>query len=285
MAIPLYTPRVNNNDDTVRLVKVCVKPGDAVRQGEIVAEVETDKANYTVEAEQDGYVLAVVPPLEETIEVGSVLMWLGATPDETPPPTMPADATPLGHAQGAGVAVAEPTLKAALLLSRHGLSAADIPAAGERLTVRDIEAFLEGRKGVGTAAPDQAGATSARSAPSPRPADSSSAMAPGASRPLSPEERGMLRTVVWQRDEAVPGYVELQYDVSAWEQAAARYQAAEKLLLNPLLQAKPRRRHWYRSSQRKHRNYPPENSERPPRLENPVSWCSRRDMHCLSCQS
>ena len=59
MPTPLYTPRVNNNDDTVRLVKVLVAPGAAVRAGDIVAEVETDKANFTVEAEQDGYVLSI----------------------------------------------------------------------------------------------------------------------------------------------------------------------------------------------------------------------------------
>jgi len=59
MPTPLHTPRVNNNDDTVRLVKLLVKAGDAVSAGQLVAEVETDKANFTVESDRDGYVLAV----------------------------------------------------------------------------------------------------------------------------------------------------------------------------------------------------------------------------------
>ena len=45
----------------------------------------------------------------------------------------------------------------------------------------------------------------------------------------------MLRTVTWQRDEAVPAYVELLYDAAAWDRIAADYQKRERLLLNPLL--------------------------------------------------
>jgi len=44
-----------------------------------------------------------------------------------------------------------------------------------------------------------------------------------------------MRTVLWQRDEAVPGYVELTYDASAWDRAATDYQKRERLLLSPLL--------------------------------------------------
>ena len=89
MPTPLRTPRVNNNDDTVRLLRVFVKPGDPVNTGDIVAEVETDKASFTVEAEQPGFVLAVVPEPAQTIEVGIVLMWLGASADESLPVASP----------------------------------------------------------------------------------------------------------------------------------------------------------------------------------------------------
>jgi pyruvate/2-oxoglutarate dehydrogenase complex dihydrolipoamide acyltransferase (E2) component len=45
----------------------------------------------------------------------------------------------------------------------------------------------------------------------------------------------MLRAVVWQRDEAVPGYVEIQYDPAPWDAWAAEWQKRQKLLLSPLL--------------------------------------------------
>ena len=58
---------------------------------------------------------------------------------------------------------------------------------------------------------------------------------PGTFEELSTNERGMMRTVLWQRQHAVPGYVEIEYDASAWDRAAADYQKQERLLLNPLL--------------------------------------------------
>src|SRR5262245_28350065 len=128
MATAIHTPRVNNNDDVVKLIRVMVKPGDWVDSGALVAEVETDKASFTVESEQDGFVLAVVPQLDDMIAVGSVLCWLGESADETPP-------------QSATVAApdrpaAEPTVKAAQLLAKHGLKASDVPASGARLSVK-----------------------------------------------------------------------------------------------------------------------------------------------------
>src|SRR5688572_14506748 len=57
MAVPIHTPRVNNNDDYVRFSHVFVSPGAAVKKGDFIAEIETDKATFTIEAEQDGYVL------------------------------------------------------------------------------------------------------------------------------------------------------------------------------------------------------------------------------------
>jgi pyruvate/2-oxoglutarate dehydrogenase complex dihydrolipoamide acyltransferase (E2) component len=205
MATPLHTPRVNNNDDTVRLVRVMVTRGDAVRAGEIVAEVETDKANFTVEAERDGYVLEVSQPVNETIDVGSVLLWIGDTADE------PVEPAPVA-AKTSRPESARPTLKAAQLLAKHRLSAAEVPFTGERLTAEDVEAFMAGRA---SAAPR--------------------GLTEGIARALTPEERGMLRAVLWHRDEAVPGYVELQYDAGGWDRAAAEYQKREGLLLSPLL--------------------------------------------------
>jgi len=78
MPTPLYTPRVNNNDDTVRLLRVMVQPGDRVAAGDIVAEVETDKASFTVEVDREGVVLGVVPQLQD--------MMLGMQVGEATPP-------------------------------------------------------------------------------------------------------------------------------------------------------------------------------------------------------
>ena len=239
MPIALRTPRINNNDDTVRLTSILVETGAAVRKGQSLAEIETDKATFEVEAEQDGYVLAILHQPGETVDVGSVLFWLGATPDDVVVPeaadVRPSSETPVSSG-------AEPTLKAALLLSEYNLTADQVPCSGHRLTAVDVESFIRQR---GLQKPK--GRTTRAEEPAPV-----LPSAPGTRTPLTPEERGMLRTVIWQRDEAAPGYVEMQYDPGPWEAWATEYQRREKLLLSPLLslmawrltQLAAENRHW-----------------------------------------
>src|SRR6516164_4337401 len=114
MAFPITAPRVNNNDDEVRLVHVYVKPGTFVNAGTAVAEIETDKATVTVEAEKDGYVLTLCDAKNGIVKVGQVLMWMGERADELPPRTVTVQT---------GGQLKAPTLRAAMLISKHGLDA------------------------------------------------------------------------------------------------------------------------------------------------------------------
>ena len=82
MPSPLHVPRVNNNDDSVRIVELRVKEGDFVKRGQILGAVETDKAVLDVAAEQDGFVLKILGQPGETANVGSVLLWLGESAGE-----------------------------------------------------------------------------------------------------------------------------------------------------------------------------------------------------------
>jgi pyruvate dehydrogenase E2 component (dihydrolipoamide acetyltransferase) len=216
MAVALRTPRVNNNDDVVRLLRVLVKRGDAVNAGDIVAEVETDKASFTVEAEHPGFVLAVLPQVQDLIDVGSVLLWLGTTPDDAVPEAAAPAERPVVNST--------PTVKAAQLLEQYGLKATDVPASEGRLSARDVDEYVKAR-----------GLRPVESGQRPPEKSGWDAAAPGTVHALTPEERGMLRTVLWQRQEAVPAYVELEYDVAAWDRLSADYQTRERLLLNPLL--------------------------------------------------
>jgi pyruvate dehydrogenase E2 component (dihydrolipoamide acetyltransferase) len=218
MATAIHVPRVNNNDDEVKLVAFQVGKSDRVSKGQIVAMVETDKAVVDVEAPDDGFVLALLGEPDNTVAVGSVLMWLGATIDATVPDqaSAPAAASPTSSA---------PTAKAAALLAKHGLDAGVIPASGERLTVADVEQYLAANpggpkaSGPSTHAPEQA--------PQPDVA--------GTLRALKSEEKGMLNTVLWHRDTAVPGYVEIEYDPRPWDDCAQAFGRQNGLLLSPLL--------------------------------------------------
>lgn len=215
-AIP--TPRVNNNDDLVRFTRAYVEPGTLVEKGQIIADIETDKASVTVEADHDGYLLAFVPPQGEMIAVGSTLAWLGSSPDEP----VPAGTPDLAVAVSGG-ATGEPTLKAALLLARLGLAAADVPASGPRLTADDVLRYAQHRRPPSPAAVHRPAAETLPELP------------PGRPVPLDVAERGMVRTVSWHRDTAVAGYVEIAFETAPWDQFSAAFQAEHGLLMSPLL--------------------------------------------------
>lgn len=215
MASPIHVPRVNNNDDEVKLVSLRVAAGEKISRGQLVAEVETDKAVMEVEAPADGFVLGVLANVDDVIAVGSVLLWMGERADET----LPAAATNTERSAQTGQ---QPTAKARQMLREHRLDASDVPAGGDRLTVDDIERFLASRgKPVAASAPTRAVETVPDIA--------------GDLRDLRSEERGMIATVTWHRDVAVAGYIELEYDPVPWEAYAKAFAERHKLLLSPLL--------------------------------------------------
>src|SRR6202165_3985828 len=137
MPNPLYVPRVNNNDDSVRVVELRVKVGEFVKRGQILGAVETDKAVLDVPAERDGYVLKILGRSGETASVGSVLLWLGEIAGEEV-----TEQAPAALVVGTAGKTERPTAKAREMLRELDLAAAAIPAVGERLTVADIEAWL-----------------------------------------------------------------------------------------------------------------------------------------------
>jgi pyruvate/2-oxoglutarate dehydrogenase complex dihydrolipoamide acyltransferase (E2) component len=216
MAVPLFTPRINNNDDTVRLTHVFVQVGAGFRRGDAIADIETDKATFTIEAEQDGYLLAVLPSPGDTISVGSILAWLGADPAE-PVPTVEAKSN-RSSSNGSDV-----SLKAAILLSQYGLDALQIPHEGERLTAADVSRYVQA-KGLKT----PSGPVSNRRQSQPPPSE-------GQRVSLTPGQRGMLKTVEWQKQEASPAYLEISYEPQRWDAYALEFQKSNRLLMNPLL--------------------------------------------------
>jgi pyruvate/2-oxoglutarate dehydrogenase complex dihydrolipoamide acyltransferase (E2) component len=219
MPHPLHVPRVNNNDDVVTIVELKVGPGDFVRRGQVVGAVETDKAVLDVEADRDGHVLALVGQLAQPAAVGSVLLWLGETADEAPPQSSDAPASTASGSRG------KPTAGARARLKALGLRAEGIPAAGERLTEGDIDTWLAAQGRPAADAPAPRAAAAPERAPD----------VAGEFEALAPEEHGMLTTVLWHRDHAAAGYIELEYDPAPWEAHAKRHAEQHRLLMPPLL--------------------------------------------------
>ena len=84
-----------------RLVKWTKKEGEAVKSGDTLAEVETDKAVMELVARADGHLIGVRVPEGKTVPVGEVVAFIGA-PGEKVDGAEPASAAPGGKGKDGG---------------------------------------------------------------------------------------------------------------------------------------------------------------------------------------
>jgi pyruvate dehydrogenase E2 component (dihydrolipoyllysine-residue acetyltransferase) len=98
----IVMPRLSDSMEEGTILKWLKADGDDVRRGDPLAEIETDKATLTYEADADG-VLAIVAPAGETLPIGSVIARLAAAggapaaerePAPAEPPSAPAEPAP-----------------------------------------------------------------------------------------------------------------------------------------------------------------------------------------------
>jgi pyruvate dehydrogenase E2 component (dihydrolipoamide acetyltransferase) len=71
-------PSLGADMDYGRVVAWRVKPGDVVRRGDIIVEVETDKGTFDVESPIDGPVSEIIVQTGTKVPVGTLLATLGA---------------------------------------------------------------------------------------------------------------------------------------------------------------------------------------------------------------
>src|ERR1043166_8875892 len=77
MATKIVMEALSPTMEEGRLVKWTKKEGDAVKSGETLAEVETDKAVMELVARADGQLLKVMVKEGTTVPVGNVVAWIG----------------------------------------------------------------------------------------------------------------------------------------------------------------------------------------------------------------
>ncbi len=106
MAIHIEMPKLSDTMTEGTLVKWHKQPGDRVEIGDVIAEVETDKATMEMEAFDEGILLEIRVHEGEKVPIGGVLAILGApgeataqpaaqgTPSPPAPPPVPAAAPP-----------------------------------------------------------------------------------------------------------------------------------------------------------------------------------------------
>ncbi|MCB0332929.1 MAG: 2-oxo acid dehydrogenase subunit E2 [Bdellovibrionales bacterium] len=221
MPSPVFVPRLNANEDVLRLTDILVQSGDKISQGDPIVTLEGGKASLDVEAEQGGYVLGLSVEKGKELSVGSLLCWIGATAEEqipqkvapSPHPSTPAGETPSRKA----------TMKARALARKLGVDIESVsPSSGDRISADDVIRFSE-RGGV------------ANGARQPREQVSAQTISGYESREFAADERVMASTVRWQRDHAVATYLEVEYDQAPWRAYAKKVQEEHGVLFDPLL--------------------------------------------------
>jgi pyruvate dehydrogenase E2 component (dihydrolipoamide acetyltransferase) len=84
MAISVVMPALEMAQETGKLVSWKKKEGDSVKKGELLLEVETDKAVVEIEAAGDGILGGITAQAGAVVPVGQTIAWL-LKPGETPP--------------------------------------------------------------------------------------------------------------------------------------------------------------------------------------------------------
>src|SRR5467141_261518 len=77
MATKVHREALSPTMEEGRLVKWTKHEGDAVKSGDTLAEVETDKAVMELVARADGQLIKVMVPEGTTVPVGNVVAWIG----------------------------------------------------------------------------------------------------------------------------------------------------------------------------------------------------------------
>ncbi len=77
---PILLPTLSDTMETGHLIQWLKQPGDAVKKGEALAELETDKAVMEIEAFADGYLAGPLSAADSDLPIGTVIGYLVDVP-------------------------------------------------------------------------------------------------------------------------------------------------------------------------------------------------------------
>ena len=155
MANIIEMPKLSDTMTVGTLIKWLKKEGDLVKTGDMLAEVETDKATMELESFFDGTLLAIFVPAGSAVPLGAPLCAIGKPGEKVAPP---AAAAPAPKAEAAPAAaptpvpapVAAPVAAAPVAIAPVPAAAPAAPTApaGGRIKVSPLARKLAAEKGV-----------------------------------------------------------------------------------------------------------------------------------------
>ena len=147
----VLAPSVGESITEVSILSWTKQSGETVKVGEIILEIESDKATVEVIAESDG-VLEIIKDAGETVNIGEVVGKIDPSgkATTTSAPTGTATAQPSAPATPAPLS---PSVRRAVM--ENQLSPAEIQGTGRggRITNTDVDAHLHSRSTPSVTAP------------------------------------------------------------------------------------------------------------------------------------
>jgi pyruvate/2-oxoglutarate dehydrogenase complex dihydrolipoamide acyltransferase (E2) component len=140
-------PPLGQTSDELRLLGWHKAEGESIEEGELLLEIETDKATLDVEAAVSGTLLRIDCREGETVTAGTILGWLGEPgeqiveqeeprPPAAPPPLAAPTAPPVSHDR----VLATPAARILAKELEIDLSQVTGTGPGGRIERRDVEA-------------------------------------------------------------------------------------------------------------------------------------------------
>jgi pyruvate dehydrogenase E2 component (dihydrolipoamide acetyltransferase) len=189
MAVQILMPALSPTMEEGKLAKWLVKEGDAVKSGDILAEIETDKATMEFEAVDEGTVGKIlVAPGAEGVKVGTPIAVLLAEGEKPGAADIPAAMASIKQAI-AETAPATTTAPPVGVIGAHGA-----PGEGKRIFASPLARRIAGQKGLDLAKVTGSGprgrivAADVEKAPAPAAAASGFAALPDARLFYKPED-------------------------------------------------------------------------------------------------
>jgi pyruvate dehydrogenase E2 component (dihydrolipoamide acetyltransferase) len=149
MPTNVIMPALELAQETGKVVRWLKAPGDAVKQGEPVVEIETDKVTVDIEAPASGILRDVSAQEGDVVPVGRTIAVIAAAGEA---PAAAPTLSPLGRGQGEGPRERE-AIKASPLARRiaeeHGVDLARVKTASGKIEKADVLAHVASQKAAG----------------------------------------------------------------------------------------------------------------------------------------
>jgi pyruvate dehydrogenase E2 component (dihydrolipoyllysine-residue acetyltransferase) len=262
MSEELTMPRLSDTMEQGTIGRWLKREGESFREGDVIAEIETDKATMDFQAYEDGTMLKILVGDGESAALGAPIAIVGAEGEEVPAGAPAAEAAPANGGSGGGGGSGEadaPTMVAASraqpeatsnggdgafraspiarrMADAAGLDLRTLAGRGTGPDGRIVKADVERALAGGTAAP--AAAEPAPAAPAPQAAPP----APGEDevRELSPMLKAVARRMAEAKATVPHFYVSSDIDMTRALELRAELNAAladsgEKVSVNDLI--------------------------------------------------